>query len=230
MCKMAKLCSADEKRLKFAIIHGLKPYISVQVTQAKPVTIDKILEVARLAELDMLGAALANPDSVNSQQLAEMQTEMRRLMATVDKAMVSNVRSRTPTPERRVRFEQLEPQGPSSAPVRNVFADRRMDSGSVGSNYRARQLMMPRSTYNQQRQQPVNNRTLRQPLQRSTESCTRCARLHNKKAFCPARDPQMCAIFVVSQGTFKPLIFRPTVNSDGVASQPPTTGSFRHED
>jgi hypothetical protein len=85
MCKLAKLCSADENILKFAIINGLKPYISVQVTQAKPATIDKILEVARLAELATPRAALANPDSVISQQLAEMQIEMRRLMTKVDR-------------------------------------------------------------------------------------------------------------------------------------------------
>jgi hypothetical protein len=207
MCKLAKLCSADENMIKFAIIHGLKPYISVQVTQAKPATIDKILEVARLAELAMPRAALANPDSVISQQLAEMQTEMRRLMTKVDKAMVSNVRSRTPTPERRVRFEQPEPQGPSSAPVKNVFADRRIDSGPVDNNYRPRPLMMPRSAYNQQRQQPVNYRTLRQPLQRPTEPCTRCARLHNKKAFCPARDPTKVCNFCGKPGHFQAACF-----------------------
>jgi hypothetical protein len=108
MCKLAKLCSADENILKFAIINGLKPYISVQVTQAKPATIDKILEVARLAELAMPRAALANPDPVVSQQLADMQTEMRRLMTKADKAMFNTVRSRTPTPKRWVRIEQAD--------------------------------------------------------------------------------------------------------------------------
>jgi hypothetical protein len=206
MCKLAKLCSADENILKFAIINGLKPYISVQVTQAKPATIDKILEVARLAELAMPRAAVANPDSAISQQLAEMQTEMRRLMTKVDKAMVSNVRSRTPTPERRVHFEQAEPRGPSSAPVKNVFVDRRIDSGPV-NNYRTRQSMTPRSSYNQQRQQPVNYRTQRQPLQRPTEPCTRCARLHNKQAFCPARDPTKVCNFCGKPGHFQAACF-----------------------
>jgi hypothetical protein len=206
MCKLAKLCLADENISKFAIIHGLKPYTSVQVTQAKPATIDKILEVARLAELVMSRAALANPNSAISQQLAEMPTEMRQLMTKVDKAMVSNVRSRTATPEKRVRFEQAEPQGPSSALVKNVFADRRTDSGSV-SDYRTCQSTTPMSAYNQQRQQPVNYRTQTQPLQRPTEPCTRCARLHNNKAFCPARDPTKVCNFCGKPGHFQAACF-----------------------
>jgi hypothetical protein len=206
MCKLAKLCSADENILKFAIINGLKPYISVQVTQAKPATIDEILEVARLAELAMPRAAVANTDSAISQQLAEMQTEMRRLMTKVDKAMVSNVRSRTPTPERRVHFAQAEHRGPSSEPVKNVFVDRRINSGPV-NDYRTRQSMTPRSSYNQQRQQPVNYRTQRQPLQCPTEACTRCARLHNKQAFCPARDPTKVCNFCGKPGHFQAACF-----------------------
>jgi hypothetical protein len=206
----------------------------VQITQAKPATIYRMLEVARLAELAMPRAALANPDSVISQQLAEMQTDMRRLMIKVDKAMVSNVRSRTPAPERRVRFEQPEPQDPSSAPLKNVFADRRIVTAvhrqqlPLSSVDDAEVSLQPATATSQQ--PVINNRTQRQPSQRSTEPCTRCARLHNKKQFfAPLVIPQKCAIFVVSQSTFRQLVFRPTVNADGVASQPPTMGSFRHE-
>ena len=53
MRKLAKLIEADDNILRYAIINGLLPYISVQVTQAKPTTIDAILDVARLAELTM---------------------------------------------------------------------------------------------------------------------------------------------------------------------------------
>jgi hypothetical protein len=137
-----------------------------------------------------------------------MQTEMRRLMTKIDEAMVNNVRSRSQLRKvrRRVRFEQLEPQGPSSAPVKNVFSDQHTDSGPINNNYRTRSSTIPRSAYNQR--QPVNYRgTQWQPLQKSTEPCTRCAGIHNETAFCPAHDHTKVCNFCANPGHFQAARF-----------------------
>ena len=84
--KLARLIGADDSILKFAVINGLKPYLSAQVLQAKPDSVDKILEVARLAELTMPKMALSASESVICQQLAEMKADMHRL-STKSKAI-----------------------------------------------------------------------------------------------------------------------------------------------
>ena len=48
MQKLGRLISADDNIVRFAIINGLKPYIFVQVTQARPKSIEEILNVARI--------------------------------------------------------------------------------------------------------------------------------------------------------------------------------------
>jgi len=53
MQKLGKLISADDNIVQFAITNVFKPYISVQVTQARPKLIDEVLNVARIAELTM---------------------------------------------------------------------------------------------------------------------------------------------------------------------------------
>jgi hypothetical protein len=110
---MARLIGADDSILTFAVINGLKPYLSAQVLQAKPDSVDKILEVTRLAELTMPKMALMASESVICQLLAEMQADTHRLSRKVDKAMTTSIESRSPTPERRVRFARsASPESP----------------------------------------------------------------------------------------------------------------------
>lgn len=111
MRKLARLINVDDSLLQLAVINGLKPYISAQVMQARPDTIDKVLDVARLAELTMPKMSMMASESAICQQLAEMQADMRGLSIKVDKAMTTSIRSRSPTPERRVRFARSESPG-----------------------------------------------------------------------------------------------------------------------
>jgi hypothetical protein len=69
MKKLGKLISADDNILRFAVISGLKPYISAQVTQATSETVDDILNVVRFAERTLPHAVMtAGDDSVVSKQ------------------------------------------------------------------------------------------------------------------------------------------------------------------
>ena len=127
MRKLGKLISADDNILRFAIINGLKPYISAQVTQARSETIDDILNVARRAELTLPRVMMtAGDNSVVAKQLAELTEDVRRLTTYINKATTTKIESRSPTPERRVRFA-----GPSS-PSTNDFR-----SPSVNYEYRS---------------------------------------------------------------------------------------------
>jgi hypothetical protein len=112
MRKLARLIGADDSILRYAVINGLKPYISAQVTQAQPESVDKVLDVARLAELAMSKVDPTTVESTVCQQLVEMQAEMRRLSTKVDKAMTTTIASRSPTPERRVHFTRDESPAP----------------------------------------------------------------------------------------------------------------------
>ncbi len=198
MCKLAKLCSADENILKFAVINGLKPYISVQVTQAKPETIDQILEVARLAELTMPKAGLVMSESSVCQQLAEMQAEMRRLSTKVDKAMTATIQPRSPTPDRRVHFARPESPGPRSSSPNDVFSNRyRARDQMKASNDRAFRPVMQRPLHNQQHQTGDYNAQWQPKPNPPTTQCTRCARFHSENAFCPARDPTKLDCFSI---------------------------------
>ncbi len=103
MRKLANNIQADEKMTRYAILNGLRSDIAAYVTQQKPKTMDELLEAARIAEL-------TNPkptsDSVLSQQLADVQMEVRRLASKWDKVATAPVfdrRSPTP-PTRRVTF------------------------------------------------------------------------------------------------------------------------------
>jgi len=54
MRKLAKMIAADDKITSYAILDGLKPHISMYVTQQKPETIQQILEAAKIAEITTL--------------------------------------------------------------------------------------------------------------------------------------------------------------------------------
>jgi hypothetical protein len=178
--KLARLIGADDRILTFAVINGLKPYLSAQVLQSNPDSADKILEVARLAELAMPKMALMASESVICQRLAEMQTDMHRLSTKVDKAMTTSIESRSPTPERRVRFARsASPESPRhEAPT---------------ASYRSRQRGFQRDAYNEEQRGEAQH----------TGPCTRCARNLGKNAFCPARDPRKVCYYCRKPGHFQ---------------------------
>jgi hypothetical protein len=178
--KLARLLGADDSILTFAVVNGLKPYLSAQVLQAKPDSVDKILEVARLAELTMPKMALMASESVICQRLAEMQADMHRLSTKVDTAMTTSIESRLPTPERRVRLAQ--PASPES-PRHEAPA----------ASYRGRQRGFKRVAYNEQQRGETQH----------TGPCTRCARNHGKNAFCPASDPIKVCYYCRKPGHFQ---------------------------
>ena len=188
--KLARLIGANDSILKYAVINGLKPHLSAQVIQAKPESVDKILEVARLAELTMPKMAMAS-ESVICQQLAAMQADMHRLSTKVDKAMTTSIESRSPTPERRVRFTRAA----SPEPRRNekpVAAHH----GRPPTYSTSRPPGFQRVTYNQQRGEA-----------QQTGPCTRCARNHGKTAYCPARDPKNVCHYCRKPGHFQAACF-----------------------
>lgn len=204
MRKLAKLCTTDESALRFAIVSGLKPYISVHVMHAKPDTINKLLDVARIAEQTMPKAMLVTMDTTLSQQLTDMQIEMRRLSSKVDEALVSQIRSRTLTPVRCVQFRR--PASPRPSPSADDYSGRRA-MGCQLAKGRFRPSTMQKPVYNQQ--QPAIAPRLeqqRQPLQ-SNGPCSRCARHHIGNSFCPARDSNKVCYFCNKAGHFKAACF-----------------------
>ena len=72
---------ADDKLVQYALLSGLKSNISNFVIQRKLKTYDEILDAARLAELTI--TEKTNIDSSLSEQLFEVQNEMRRLSSQV---------------------------------------------------------------------------------------------------------------------------------------------------
>lgn len=196
MRKLARLVEVDDKILQFALINGFRPHIAAHVTQCKSDTVDKILEAARLAELAFDRATVS--DSAVCQQLADMNAEMRRLAVKVDRATTTTAVSRSPTPERRVRFTR--PASPVDVRRSTTVQDggRRPTDG----NRSGRDASFQRQTYNEQ--QP--RRDHQQPRE-ATRSCTRCARNHGINSYCPARDPNKCCNYCKKHGHFEAACF-----------------------
>lgn len=195
--KLARLIDVDDKILQFALINGLKPYIAAHVTQAKPESIEKTIEAARLAELAMSKVAMS--DSAVCQQLADLNAEMRRLSIKVDQVTTTTV-SRSPTPERRVRFAQPESSAVGRSATTVQDGVRPSDDGSS----RPRGPSVQRATYNQQR--PREEWQQQHRSEQPTGRCTRCARYHSNK-FCPARDPTKSCFFCQKPGHFQAACF-----------------------
>lgn len=208
MRKIARLIGVDDNILKFILLNGLKPYISAQVTQAHPESIEKILEIARLAELTMPKATAS--DSMVCEQLVEMQAEMRRLSTKVDKAMTATVHPRSPTPERRVQFTQPESPEPTASTstyiprIRprnvNTFHPRNFHPAAYNEQ---RQI----DCYQQRQQGAIQPHQQNSPNQQPTGLCTRCARNHGRNSFCPARDPRRVCNFCHKPGHFQAACF-----------------------
>jgi len=100
------MIAADDKSTSYAILNGLKLHISMYVTQQKPETIQQILKAAKIAEITT--PATMGVDTSLSEQLADVQLEVRKLASKWDRittASVSGSRSPSPAQGRRVTFQ-----------------------------------------------------------------------------------------------------------------------------
>ena len=198
MQKLGKLISADDNIIRFAITNGFKSYIAVQVTQARPKSIDEILNVARIAELTM-PRVMAGDDTEVSKQLAELTEDVRRLTTQFNQATTTKIQSRSPTPERcerRVHFSTSP-----SPPVNKTHASLAHYSGHF---QRAPLNNQPSSSFNQR---GLSGCQLRTPSVVETGPCTRCARTHTKRGYCPAMDPSKRCNFCGKQFHFQAACF-----------------------
>lgn len=112
MRKIASTINVDDNLLKNAVLNGLRPNIASAIRMQKPNDLNDILTAGRIAELSATSSA---EESLVYQQLADMQVEMRRLTSRMDRMSTYNVDntrspSSSPTPTRRVTFEQRRQQ------------------------------------------------------------------------------------------------------------------------
>ena len=99
MRKLAKMIAADDKIISYVILNGLKPHISMYVTQQKPETMQQILEAAKIAEITT--PATMGVDTSLSEQLADVHLEVRKLASKWDRITTASVSgSRSPSPAR----------------------------------------------------------------------------------------------------------------------------------
>ena len=135
MRKLAQKINADEKLICYAVLNGLKNCLVPYITQQNPQTVDNLLVAARMAEVT--APAVPAADSHLSDQLADVQTEVKRLAQRWDKLVSAPVfeprntneaQRRSPSP-RRVTFAETNPQRPWSQPANrgrgNNFAPNR---------------------------------------------------------------------------------------------------------
>jgi len=204
MQKLGKLISADDNIVQFAITNGFKPYISVQVTQARPKSIDEVLNVARIAELTM-PRVMTGEDPAVSKQLAELTEDVRHLTTQFNKATTAKVQSRSPTPERsdrRVHF--TSPPSNECHVASSEINDRYPRSAQRSGNFQRASFQQPSSPFNQRGH--FASRTMSSNAV-ETGPCTRCARSHSKRGYCPAMDPTKRCHFCGKQFHFQAACF-----------------------
>jgi len=188
MKKLAKTIGADDKILQFAILNGLNPNISAFVVQQRPTTVDNLLEAARMAELTV--PPRLTLDSTLSEQLADVQNEVKRLSLKWDRATSAPVfdRSPSPTQTRRVTFA---PQQDRQTPPR--FEQRPMNRGMPSRRGFGRQ---PGFNYWDRRQQSSFSAQAMQ-----NDNCPKCGqRNHRNINYCPAVN-RLCN-FCLKKGHF----------------------------
>lgn len=180
MRKLASRINASDDILKYAIINGMRSEIAVFVAQKQPKTIAEVIEAARLAEVTLPRAQNADNDVI-LQQLVDMQEQMRRLGARMERQSTANVRTRSPTPDRRsVSFtdgdsadkhheRQLQP--PNQFGGRTFQPPRHHRQSQGQFNQQFNQTL--------QRQQPTQ-------FDNGNQLCTRCARFHTDISQCIA--------------------------------------------
>ena len=166
---------------------------------------------------------LASSDSAVCHQLVEMQLEMRRLSTEVDKTLTDPIasRSRSPTPERRVRFDFERSESPGSRD--SATTTHRNDGNPTVDCRSTRRPGVQQVVYNQQQKRRESavyiNEGRVQGVSKSTVRIL-VVRMHVIR--------QKFATIVANKVIFKLLVSQLQNSSDGVASQLPTMRSFRH--
>jgi len=177
MRKLAQKINADEKLICYAILNGLKSNLTPYITQQNPQTVDTLLVAARMAEVT--APAVPAADTHLSDQLADVQSEVKRLAQRWDKLVSAPVfeprgtnepQRRSPSP-RRVTFADANPQRPWPQSVN------RGRSNNFAAN-RGMRGTFQRGSF----QQPVTPRGWTQP-----QRCPKCGRqAHMNLNQCPA--------------------------------------------
>lgn len=208
MQKLGRLIAADEHIVRYSIINGLKPYISVQVSQSRPSSIDDILNVGRIAELTMPRVtSMGVEQSGLEKQIVVLTEDVRRLTAQINRGTTARIQSRSPTPERGER--QVHFTSPSSSPINEFNA-----SSATYNRYTRTTPRVERSQHAQSNYQSSSfnqqGRFKGQPMPPNTVEagpCNRCARTHSRRGFCPAMDPSKTCNFCGKQFHFQAACF-----------------------
>jgi len=203
MQKLGKLISADDNIVRFAITNGFKLYISVQVTQARPKSIDEVLNVARIAELTM-PRVMTGEDSAVSKRLAELTEDVRRLTTQFNKATAAKVQYRSPTPERSDRRVHCRSPTINECHASSEINDRYPRSAQRSGHFQRASFEQPSSSFNQRGH--FASRTMSSNAV-ETGPCTRCARSHSKRGYCSAMDPTQRCHFCGKQFNFQAACF-----------------------
>lgn len=210
MRKTARLIDIDDKILHLVLVNGFLPAISAHVIRSKTESIDQLLDVARLAELTIPTTS----DSTIGHQITDLQSEIRRLSTKMDNAVTAAIHPRSPTPERRVHFDTptFSSQPASSFPTSaSGYGSHPPPDPAIHYTQRPTrspvtwQRQPPPSSWQPSRQQKTWQS--QQPTPPPSTPCTRCARLHGRNSFCPARDPNRVCNYCHKPGHFQAACF-----------------------
>jgi hypothetical protein len=151
---------------------------------------------------------MAGEDTGVIKQLAELTEDVRRLTTQFNKATTTKIQSRSPTPERSDRrvHVSISPSPPvNEGQASSATYDRYAHSAPYsGHNQRTPFNYQPSSSFNQR------GRFGSQLMPASvvvTGPCTRCARTHSKRGYCPAMDPSKRCNFCGKQFHFQAACF-----------------------
>jgi len=147
--------SQAEAMAMYAIMGGLRPHLAAFVAQKQPQNLKELIEYTRLADMTVSPVN----DQPMLQQMTEMKTELQRLGSKLEKATTAQVRSPSPSKDRRVRFDS-SPQRERST----TNYDRPRGGRAGGFNQGRSQW----NNHNSQQSQSAGN----QP----TQDCSRCGR------------------------------------------------------
>jgi len=201
MRRLGGMINVPDNILCFAIINGLKPHIASHVTQVNPDTVSSILEAARLAELTALAAASFD-DSAVCKQMAEMQSEMRRLGQRLDRATTVSVSpSRSPTPERRSVSFDVSSSRPFSGPQQRQQFSRRGPFRGGRYSQPGRWFQTP------QRQDQGQTGDSYNRASSGEDGCSRCGMYHALHAYCPASNRSKVCNYCQKPGHFSAVCF-----------------------
>jgi hypothetical protein len=163
----------QDKVIFYAMLNGVKRSVAGCALQQKATTLQDIITAARLVELtEPTSMATDRDDSILCRQLAEVQSEVRRLATKLDRGAATAITSgRSPTPERRVTWNDRQ----TAAPTPTTGTSSTMTGPRRGS-------WNPRFG-----QGGRGGQQGQQPQQSGQQNCTRCGNKgHFHPNYCPA--------------------------------------------